>query len=96
MRIKKMVESLGVAKSRTGVDEIERELVKLEQRRAQLAESLDAATHIAVNASTARRELIIANRDQSAVEEASGKVREAEEQRIALDDALRSLDEKIH
>lgn len=73
------------------VDAIERELAKLEQRRAQLAETLDAATQNAVNASATRRELIIANRGQQALEEASAKVREADEQRVAFDDALRAL-----
>ena len=70
-------------------------LTKLERRRAQLAESLDAATHSAIDASAARRELIIANRDQQTIEQANAKVREAEEQRVALDDALRALDQKI-
>lgn len=73
------------------VDAIERELAKLEQRRAQLAETLDAATQNAVNASATRRELIIANRGQQALEEASAKVREADEQRVVFDDALRAL-----
>ena len=45
--------------------------------------------------SAARRELIIANRDQQTLDEANAKVREAEEQRVALDDALRALDQKI-
>lgn len=66
-------------------------MAKLEQRRAQLAETLDAATQNAVNASATRRELIIANRGQQALEEASAKVREADEQRVAFDDALRAL-----
>ena len=63
MRIKKTVESLVTAMTSTDVAAIERELTKLEARRAQLAESLDAATHIAIDASATRRELIIANRD---------------------------------
>ena len=79
----------------TDVATIEGELTKLERRRAQLAESLDVATHKAISASAARRELIIANRDQQTLEEANAKVREAEEQRIALDDALRALDSEI-
>jgi hypothetical protein len=45
--------------------------------------------------SATRRELIIANRDQQAIEEASAQVREREEQRVAIDDAVRALDEKI-
>jgi ABC-type phosphate transport system auxiliary subunit len=36
-------------------------LAKLEKRRTQLADSLDAATHNAIDASAARRDLIIAN-----------------------------------
>ena len=95
MRIKKSVESLVNAVISTDVATIEGELTKLERRRAQLAESLDAATHNAIDASAARRELIIANRDQQTIEEANAKVREAEEQRVALDDALRALDQKI-
>ena len=95
MRIKKTVESLVTAMTSTDVAAIERELTKLEARRAQLAESLDAATHIAIDASATRRELIIANRDPESLEEANAKVREAEEQRVALDDALRALDGKI-
>ena len=95
MGIKKTVESLVAAVTSTDVATIERELTKLEQRRAQLAESLDAATHNAIDASAARRELIIANRDQQTLDEANAKVREAEEQRVALDDALRALDQKI-
>jgi hypothetical protein len=95
MRIKKTVESLVTAMTSTDVAAIERELTKLEQRRAQLAESLDAATHNAINASAARRDLIIANRDQRTLDEANAKVRGAEEQRLALDDALRALDQKI-
>jgi hypothetical protein len=77
----------------TDVATIEGELTKLERRRT-LAESLDAATHNAIDASAARRELIIANRDQQSREEANARVREAEEQRVALDDALRALDQK--
>jgi chromosome segregation ATPase len=95
MRIKKTVESLVAAVSSTDVAAIERALTKLEARRTQLAESLDAATHNAVDASAARRESIIANRDQQTLEEAYARVREAEEQRVALDDALRTLDQKI-
>ena len=95
MRIKKTVESLVAAVTSTDVAAIERELTKLEGRRAQLAESLDAATHNAIDASAVRRELIIDNRDQQTLEEANAKVREAEERRVALDDALRTLDQKI-
>jgi hypothetical protein len=95
MGIKKTVETLVAAVTSTDVATIEGELTKLEQRRAQLAETLDAATHNAINASTARRELIIANRDQQTLEKANAKVREAEERRVALDDALRALDQKI-
>jgi hypothetical protein len=95
MRIKKTVESLVAAVTSTDVAAIERELTKLEQRRAQLAESLDAATHNAINAPAARREFIIANRDQQTLEKANANVREAEERRVALDDALRALDQKI-
>ena len=73
MRIKKTVESLVAAVTSTDVAAIERELTKLEQRRAQLAESLDAATHNAIDASTVRRELIIDNRDQQTLEEANAK-----------------------
>jgi DNA repair exonuclease SbcCD ATPase subunit len=79
----------------TDVAAIERELTKLEQRRTQLAESLDAAMHNAIDASAVRRESIIDNRDQQTLEEANSKVREAEERRVALDDALRTLDQKI-
>ena len=95
MKIKKTVESLVAAVTSTDVAAIERELTKLEKRRTQLAESLDAATHNAINASAARREFIIANRDQQTLEEANAKVRVAEERRVALDDALRALDQKI-
>ena len=95
MGIKKTVETLVAAVTSTDVAAIEGELTKLEQRRAQLAESLDAATHNAIDASATRRELIIANRDQQTLEEANAKVREAEERRVALDDALRALDQKI-
>jgi hypothetical protein len=95
MRIKKTVESLVAAVTSTDVSAIECDLAKLEQRRAQLAESLDVATHNAIDASAARRELIIANRDQQILEGANAKVRDAEERRVALDDALRALDEKI-
>ena len=95
MGIKKSVESLVNAVISSDVATIEGELTKLERRRAQLAESLDAATHKAISASAARRELIIANRDQQSLEEANAKVREAEERRVALDDALRALDQKI-
>ena len=83
MRIKKTVESLVAAVSSTDVAAIERELTKLEQRRAQLAESLDAATHNAIDPSATRRELIIANSDQQDVEGANAKVRDAEEHRVA-------------
>ena len=80
MRIQKAVETLVAAVTSTDVAAIEHQLTKLEARRAQLAESLDAATNNAINASTTRRELIIANRDQQSLEEANAKVREAEEQ----------------
>lgn len=59
MGIKKTVKSLVAAVTSTDVAAIERELAKLEQRRAQLGEILDAATHNAIEASAARRELII-------------------------------------
>jgi hypothetical protein len=95
MGIKKTVETLVAAVTSTDVASIEGELTKLERRRAQLAETLDAATHSAIDASATRRELIIANRDQQTIEEANAKVRKAEERRIALDDALRGLDQKI-
>ena len=95
MGIKKTVETLVAAVTSTDVAAIEGELTKLEQRRAQLAESLDAATHNAVDASAVRREMIIANRDQQTLEKANARVREAEERRVALDDALRALDQKI-
>jgi hypothetical protein len=90
MRIKKTVENLVNAVTSTDVAAIERELTNLEQRRAQLAESLDTATHNAIDAAAARRELIIGNRDEQTLDEANAKVREAEEQRVALDDALRT------
>ena len=93
--LKKTVETLVAAVSSTDVAAIERELTKLEQRRAQLAESLDAATHNAIDASAARGESIIANHDQQDLEEANAKVRAAEERRVALDNALRALDQKI-
>jgi ABC-type phosphate transport system auxiliary subunit len=83
MDIKKTVETLVAAVTSTDVATIEGELTKLEKRRAQLAESLDAATHNTINASAARRDLIIANRDHQALEEANAKVRDAEEQRLA-------------
>jgi len=67
MRIKKTVENLVAAVTSTDVAAIERELTKLEGRRAQLAESLDAATHNAIDASAVRRELIIDNRDQQTI-----------------------------
>jgi hypothetical protein len=95
MRIKKTVESLVAAVTSTDVAAIERELTKLEGRRTQLAESLDAATHNAINTSAARRDLIIDNRDPQALDEANAKCREAEERRVALDDALHALDQKI-
>ena len=95
MRIKRTVESLVAAVTSTDVTASEHELTKLEQRRTQLAESLDAATHNAINASAVRRELIIANRDPQALDTANTKCREAEERRVALDDALRALDAKI-
>jgi hypothetical protein len=95
MRIKKTVESLVAAVTSTDVAAIERELTKLEGRRAQLAESLDAATHSAIDASAVRRELIIDNRDQQTLEDANANLREAEERRVALDDALRTIDQKI-
>jgi ABC-type phosphate transport system auxiliary subunit len=75
MGIKKIVETLVAAVTSTDVIAVERELRRLEQRRAQLAESLDAATHNAINASAARRDLIIANRDQRTLDEANAKVR---------------------
>jgi hypothetical protein len=86
---------VSAAVTSTDVATIEGELTKLERRRAQLAESLDGATHNAIDASAARRELIIANRDPRTLDEANAKVREAEEARVALDDALRALDQKI-
>jgi Zn-ribbon protein, possibly nucleic acid-binding len=95
MGIKKTVETLVAAVTSTDVATIEGELTKLEQRRAQLAESLDAATHSAIDASAVRRELIISNRDRDALEEASAKVRDAEERRVALDDALRTIGQQI-
>jgi len=55
----------------TNPEPYQAKLTKLEQRRAQLAESLDAVTHNAISASTLRRELIIANRDQQDLEEAT-------------------------
>ena len=82
MRIKKTVESLVAAVSSTDVAAIERELTKLEARRAQLAESLDAATHNAVDASATRRESIIANRDQQTLEEANASMQPG--QRVSL------------
>ena len=95
MGIKKTVETLVAAVTSTDVAAIEGELTKLERRRAQLAESLDGATHSAIIASAVRRELIIADRDQQSLEEANAKVRDAEEQRVAVDDALHALDQKI-
>jgi hypothetical protein len=95
MDIKKTVETLVAAVTSTDVATIEGELTKLERRRAQLAESLDAATHSAIDASAVRRELIISNRDRDALEEASAKVRDAEERRVALDDALRTIGQQI-
>jgi hypothetical protein len=95
MRMKKTIESLVAAMGSTDASAIEHELTKLEGRRAQLAESLDAATHNAIDASAVRGEMIIDNRDQQTLEEANAKVREAEERRVALDDALRTLDQKI-
>jgi ABC-type phosphate transport system auxiliary subunit len=59
MRIKKTVETLVAVVTATDVASIEGELTKLERRRAQLAESLDEATHNAINASATRRELIM-------------------------------------
>jgi hypothetical protein len=95
MGIKKTVETLVAAVTSTDLATIEGELTKLERRRAQLAETLDVATHNAISTSAVRRELIIANRDQQTLEKANANVREAEERRVALDDALRALDEKI-
>jgi hypothetical protein len=95
MKVKKTIESLVAAVTSTDATAIEHELTKLEKRRTQLAESLDAATHHAIDASTVRRELIIDNRDQQTLEGANSKVRKAEERRVALDDALRTLDQKI-
>jgi predicted nucleic acid-binding Zn-ribbon protein len=94
MRIKKTIESLTAAIT-TDIAAIERDLAKLERRRAQLAENLDAATQRAISASASRRELIIANRDQQTLEEANARVREAEDRRVAIDDALRALDGQI-
>jgi hypothetical protein len=93
--LKRTVESLVVSTTPTDIAAIEGELSKLERRRAQLAESLDAATDKALQLSAERRQLIIDNRDQRILDKANAKVREAEEQRVALDDALRALDEKI-
>ena len=95
MGIKKTVDALVAGVTSTEVATVEGDLRKLERRRAQLAESLDAATHKVIGASATRRELIIANRDQQTLDEANAKVRGAEEQRVALDDALRALDQKI-
>ena len=95
MRIKKTVESLVAAVNSTDVAAIERELAKLEAGRLQLVEILDAATHKVIDASAARRERIIADSDQQVLDEANLKVRKAEEQRFALDDALRALDQQI-
>jgi predicted nucleic acid-binding Zn-ribbon protein len=95
MGIKKTVETLVAAVTSTEVATIEGGLTKLEQRRAQLAETLDSATQNAIQASALRRELIIAHRDQQTVEEANAQVRDAEERRVAIDDALRALDRQI-
>jgi hypothetical protein len=95
MRTKKIIEGLAAAISPTDIAAIGRELTKLEQRRAQLAEALDVATQNAISTSASRRELIIANRDQQALEETNAKVREAEERRVAIDDAMRALDIRI-
>jgi len=95
VRIKKTVESVVAAISQTDVAALERELTKLEVRRAQLSESLDAATHAAISASAFRRKRIIADHDQKGLEDANAKVRDAEEKRLALDDALRALDHQI-
>ena len=96
MKIKKTVETLVATVSSTDIATIEGELTNFQTApRATTPESLDGATHNAINASAARRELIIANRDQQTLEEANAKVREAEERRVALDDALRGLDQTI-
>src|SRR5690349_17366734 len=94
MKIKKAVDSVATIAS-TDPAAIERELSKLEQRRAQLAETFDSATQNAIQASAVRREAIIANRDQGTRDMANAKVRAAEERRVALDDALRALDQQI-
>jgi type II secretory pathway component PulM len=65
--MKKTIESLVAALGSTDASAIEHELTKLEGRRAQLAESLDTATHNAIDASAVRRELIIDNRDQQTI-----------------------------
>lgn len=95
MGIRKAVKDLVADLSSTSVADIERELTKLEQRRAQLTDALETATQSAIDASATRRDLIIANREQEAIEDASVKVREAEDRRVALDDALRALEQKV-
>jgi molecular chaperone GrpE (heat shock protein) len=95
VRLKRSVESLVTGVASTDIAAIEGELSQLERRRAQLAESLDAATNKAIQISAERRDLIIANRDRQTLHRANSKVREAEEQRVALDDALHALEEKI-
>ena len=95
MGTKETSERLTAAVSPTDIAGVERELKKLEQRRAKLAESLDGATSEAIAACAMRRELIIANRDQQALEGATAKVREAEERRVVIDDAVRTLDRQI-
>ena len=95
MGIEKTSESLPDTGSPTCIAAVERELNKLEQRRAKLAESLDGATSEAIAACAMRRDLMIFNSDQQALEGATAKVREAEERRVAIDDALRTLDRQI-
>jgi predicted nucleic acid-binding Zn-ribbon protein len=95
MRITKAVDSMATSSAPTEQAAIERELTKLEKRRLQVAEALDAATQNAIQASALRREVIIANRDQETLEQASAKVRAAEEQRVALDNTVRALDQHI-
>jgi hypothetical protein len=95
VRLKRTVESLVAGVTPTDIAALEGELSTLERRRAPLAESLDAATDEAIQLSVERREAIIANRDQKALDKVNAKVRGAEEQRVGLDDALRALNEKI-
>jgi hypothetical protein len=93
--LKRTVESLVAAATATDIAALEGELSKLERRRAQLAESRDAATDKAIQLSGERHQLIIDDRDQQTLGKANAKVREAEEQRVALDDALRALNVQI-